>query len=107
MRREPITVQDGFDLEQETSRSSVMPTHHWRSVQAKADQFIELKVPGSEVFLRVGEAWGDVDAGAVQRAMIARTIKEHLDKEKRLRPLGVKVLSLFFIDEVAQVPPVR
>jgi restriction endonuclease len=37
---------------------------------------------------------------AVQREMIRRTIKEHLDKEKRLRPLGIKVLSLFFIDEV-------
>jgi type III restriction enzyme len=34
--------------------------------------------------------------------MIRRTIKEHLDKEKRLRPQGIKVLSLFFIDEVAK-----
>jgi type III restriction enzyme len=32
--------------------------------------------------------------------MIKRTIKEHLDKEKRLRPQGIKVLSLFFIDAV-------
>ncbi len=32
--------------------------------------------------------------------MIRRTIKEHLDKEKRLRPQGIKVLSLFFIDAV-------
>jgi restriction endonuclease len=32
--------------------------------------------------------------------MIHRTIKEHLDKEKRLRPQGIKVLSLFFIDAV-------
>ena len=32
--------------------------------------------------------------------MIRRTIREHLDKEKRLRPLGIKVLSLFFIDAV-------
>jgi hypothetical protein len=29
----------------------------------------------------------------VQREMIRRTIKEHLDKEKRLRPQGIKVLS--------------
>jgi hypothetical protein len=36
----------------------------------------------------------------MQREMIRRTIKEHLDKEKRLRPLGIKVLSLFFIDAV-------
>jgi len=32
--------------------------------------------------------------------MIRRTIKEHLDKEKRLRPQGIKVLSLFFISEL-------
>jgi len=37
---------------------------------------------------------------AVQREMIHRTIKEHLEKEKRLAPRGVKVLSLFFIDAV-------
>ncbi|WP_455570151.1 restriction endonuclease, partial [Acidithiobacillus ferrivorans] len=54
----------------------------------------------SEAYLALGQAHGDVDALAVQREMIRRTIKEHLDKEKRLRPLGIKVLSLFFIDAV-------
>jgi type III restriction enzyme len=34
--------------------------------------------------------------------MIRRTIREHLDKEKRLRPQGIKVLSLFFIDQVSR-----
>lgn len=102
VRRETITVQDGFDLEQETGRPLYANVRIGEIRAAKADQFIELKVPGGEEFLRVGDAWGDVDPKAVQRAMIARTIKEHLDKEKRLRPLGVKVLSLFFIDEVAK-----
>jgi type III restriction enzyme len=102
VRREAITVQGGFDLEQETGRPLYANVGIGEIRAAKADQFVELKVPGSEVYLRVGDAWGDVDAGAVQQAMIARTIKEHLDKEKRLRPLGVKVLSLFFIDEVAK-----
>src|SRR5690606_4729226 len=32
--------------------------------------------------------------------MIRRTIKEHFDKELRLAPQGIKVLSLFFIDTV-------
>ncbi len=102
VRREPITVQDGFDLEQETGRPLYANVRIGEIRAAKTGQFIELKTPGSEVFLRVGEPWGDVDTGTVQRAMIARTIKEHLDKEKRLRPLGVKVLSLFFVDEVAK-----
>lgn len=32
--------------------------------------------------------------------MIRRTIREHLEKERRLHPKGIKVLSLFFIDAV-------
>ena len=48
-------------------------------------RIVELRVPGDEQYLRLGEAWGDVDALAVQRQMIRRTIREHLDKEKRLR----------------------
>src|SRR5206468_12880752 len=69
---------------------------------ATGDEYVELRVPGGEQYLRPGQAWGDVDALAVQREMIRRTIREHLDKEKRLRPQGIKVLSLFFIDEVAR-----
>lgn len=106
VRRDAITVQDGFDLEQETGRALYADIRIGEiragSGKKSSDQFLELKVPGSEVFLRVGDTWGDVDASAVHREMIRRTIKEHLDKEKRLRPLGVKVLSLFFIDEVAK-----
>jgi len=102
VRRDTITVQDGFDLEQETGRPLYANIRIGEIRTARGDQFMELKVPGSELYLRVGDAWGDVDAGAVHREMIRRTIKEHLDKEKRLRPLGVKVLSLFFIDEVAK-----
>ena len=34
-------------------------------------------------------------------AQIVETVRQHLDKEKTLRPLGVKVLSLVFIDRVA------
>ncbi len=107
VRRDTITVQDGFDLGQETGRVlyadiRIGEIRAGSGKKTSSDQFLELKVPGSEVFLRIGEAWGDVDVSAVHREMIRRTIKEHLDKEKRLRPLGVKVLSLFFIDEVAK-----
>ena len=37
---------------------------------------------------------------AVQREMIRRTIREHLEKDLRLRAEGIKVLTLFFIDRV-------
>ena len=64
------------------------------------DKFMELRYPGGEEYLRPGQAYCDVEELAVQRQMIHRTIREHLDKEKRLRPQGIKVLSLFFIDAV-------
>ena len=37
----------------------------------------------------------------IKRAQIKKTIEEHLDKELKLNKKGVKVLSLFFIDNVA------
>ena len=35
----------------------------------------------------------------IQKMQIRRTIEEHLRKRKILNPLGIKVLSLFFIDK--------
>ncbi len=39
---------------------------------------------------------------ARRRIQIREVIRAHLDKERELFPLGIKVLSLFFIDEVAK-----
>ena len=51
--------------------------------------------------LKLGQAIGEVDPDETKRLQIRKTIEEHLDKEVRLRPKGIKVLSLFFIDKVA------
>ena len=50
--------------------------------------------------LEPGEAVGDVAEEAVKRAQIRRTVIDHLEKQLQLYPLGIKVLSLFFIDKV-------
>jgi type III restriction enzyme len=102
VRRREVTVQDGDNLEQTTGRALYADCRVGEIRVEKGNEFMELRVPGGEQHLKPGQAWGDVDALAVQREMIRRTIKEHLDKEKRLRPQGIKVLSLFFIDEVAR-----
>jgi type III restriction enzyme len=102
VRRREVTVQDGDNLEQTTGRAVYADCRVGEIRVARGDEFMELRVPGGEQYLRPGQAYGDVDALAMQREMIRRTIKEHLDKEKRLRPQGIKVLSLFFIDEVAK-----
>ena len=54
------------------------------------------------VVLNAGEATGDVSERDIRRIQIRETIKAHLDKEKQLFAQGIKVLSLFFIDEVAK-----
>ena len=51
--------------------------------------------------LKLGQALGEVDPDELKRLQIRKTIEEHHDKEMRLRPQGIKVLSLFFIDKVA------
>ncbi|MDO8268118.1 MAG: DEAD/DEAH box helicase family protein [Moraxellaceae bacterium] len=100
VKRLEVSVADGDDLEQLARRQIYADFRVGEINTAKGEEFMELRYPGGEVYLRKGQAHGDVDALAVQREMIRRTIKEHLDKEKRLRPLGIKVLSLFFIDAV-------
>lgn len=49
--------------------------------------------------LRAGEAVGDVSPGDMRRIQIRETILSHFDKEEKLFNMGVKPLSLFFIDE--------
>ncbi len=100
VRRRERMVQDGDDLEQETGRAVYRDCRIGEIRVGRGNAFVELRIPGGECFLREGQAWGDVDAASIQRAMIRRTIREHLDKEKRLRPQGIKVLNLFFIDAV-------
>lgn len=51
-------------------------------------------------FVRLGKAIGSIDENIIKEAQIKRTIQFHLDKELRYTEKGIKVLSLFFIDEV-------
>ena len=61
------------------------------------NEYIEF-TNGTEISL--GHSVGAVDDLMIKRYQIKKTIEEHLDKEMRLNPKGIKVLSLFFIDAV-------
>lgn len=50
--------------------------------------------------LRLGEETGGLRED-VWRVQIKRTVKKHLEKELQVRAQGIKVLTLFFIDRVA------
>jgi type III restriction enzyme len=100
VRRKEVVVQDGDDLEELTKRAIYADCRIGEIRAGRDNQLLEVMLPGSETFLQPGQAVGDVDADALKRLMLRRTIHEHLEKEKRLAPLDIKVLSLFFIDAV-------
>jgi type III restriction enzyme len=52
--------------------------------------------------LQAGTVSGDVNEISLRRIQIRETIRAHFDNERRLFAEGIKVLSLFFIDEVAK-----
>jgi type III restriction enzyme len=103
VQRIPVTgALDGDDLQQTTRRAVYANVRIGDLKAGKNNQSMVLSIPGDEIVLKPGQSWGGVDAGSFQRELIRRTIREHFEKEKRLRPQGIKVLSLFFIDEVAK-----
>lgn len=51
--------------------------------------------------LSVDEVRGDISERDMRRIQIRETILSHFEKEERLFNMGIKCLSLFFIDEVA------
>ncbi len=51
--------------------------------------------------IHAGDVIGAVDEDQLRRIQIRETILSHIEKERQLFYKGIKVLSLFFIDEVA------
>lgn len=52
--------------------------------------------------ISVSEVKGDVSEKDMRRIQIRETILSHFEKEEKLFEMGIKCLSLFFIDEVAK-----
>ncbi len=52
--------------------------------------------------LQQGQVVGDSSEEDIRRIQIRETIMSHLEKERELFKKGIKVLSLFFVDEVAK-----
>ncbi len=52
--------------------------------------------------IKAGEVNGDVSEDDMRRIQIRETILSHFEKEEKLFNMGIKSLSLFFIDEVSK-----
>ena len=98
-RSKEVTVRHGDDLAETTGRD-VYEGVSVGEIRVGDKESIKLLFPGDEAWLLPGDTHGDVGKGGLHRALIRRTIEEHLDKELRLRPRGIKVLSLFFVPSV-------
>lgn len=96
LERKVVNVSQHIDLADVTNNSAY--SNNWRVNEISLEpEFIELTNHG---ILRLGESIGE-STDFIYREMIRETIKEHLRKEALLRSHGIKVLSLFFIDRVA------
>ncbi len=58
---------------------------------------------GKKLF--AGDVMGAVSEEQLRRIQIRETILSHIERERQLFAKGIKVLSLFFIDEVAKYKP--
>ncbi len=63
------------------------------------DQWIDFT--SQAAVLELGQSMGGVDDLALKRLQISKTIEKHFERETLLNHQGIKVLSLFFIDRVA------
>ena len=98
-KRRVLTVKQGDDI---YARSGERAEYQQGWEVAEIDA-----TPGSEFIrfsngrrLRVGEAIGGMRE-EIWRAQIRHTVKKHLDRELQLRGRDLKILSLFFVDRVA------
>jgi type III restriction enzyme len=96
-----VELTGNDDLEQETKRDVYADVRVGEIRGGKGQETIELRLPGDTLWLKKGETYGGIDQDQFDTLLIERAVTSHLDKELLRRPMGIKVLTLFFIDQVA------
>lgn len=96
--KKTISLKKNDDLVKKTKLTAYEEIGYVRDISAEKDnEYIEFS--GEPVIIYLSQAhFADLE---VKRGQIRKTIEEHLNKELKLNVLGIKVLSLFFIDNVA------
>lgn len=98
IKRKSIWLRDGDKLEEKSGGLSEYAGFTVSNIDAvhRTVEFTNGQV------LEEGKVTGDTNENAVRRVQIRETIRAHFDRERMLQAKGIKVLSLFFIDEVAK-----
>ncbi len=99
VKREIITVKKNDDLFELSGGREQYSGYIISEIYTKeGSEYVDFT---SKDFVRLGEVRGEISDDIIKRIQIRKTIEEHLEKEMRLKKEGIKVLSLFFIDKVA------
>lgn len=99
IKRKVVTVKSGSDLYEMSGGRDLYSGYQVTEIYAgEGSEYVDFT---SKDYISLGEIRGGFDDDVVKRMQIKKTIEEHLNKELRLKSEGIKVLSLFFIDRVA------
>lgn len=100
VQRKVITVKSGDDLYEKSGGRDIYEGYIVNDIYCETgNEYVDFT--SKPDILRIGMVIGDVDDDVIKEQQIRKTIEEHLDKEISLNNKGIKVLSLFFIDRVA------
>ncbi|WP_429019664.1 type III restriction-modification system endonuclease [Aeromonas allosaccharophila] len=115
--RKPLTVHSGTDLFDLSGGRSVYEGYVINDIYCEqGNEYIDFT--SRDDIITLGNAIGEVDADTFKRLQVSKTVEEHLNKELKfyqkvttgatasdhaaiIKAHGIKVLSLFFIDKVA------
>ena len=100
-KRKLMKIKVGDDLYVKSGGLTEYKGYVVSEIDGRYDQYDKVFFTNGEE-IAVGQATGDVDEEHIIRIQIRETIHSHFEKEKELFKMGIKVLSLFFIDEVAK-----
>ncbi len=92
-------VNEGFNLYDNSGQLEEYKKGYTVSRIDARDDHIEF-INGKKLYL--GDIIGSIEEEQIRRIQIHETIVSHIEREKQLFHKGIKVLSLFFIDEVAK-----
>ncbi|WP_201601999.1 restriction endonuclease [Psychrobacter submarinus] len=95
VKKKTISISDNDDLYKKTERE-IYANGYIVSGTNAVEGYIEFD---NGVVIYKGQQTGGM-SDSVMRYQIERTIEAHLDKQRKLLPQGIKVLSLLFIDRV-------
>ena len=90
-------VSDGFDIYQKSGMLEEYSNNYRIESIDGYERCIRLL---NGTVLYEGDVIGAVNEIVIRRAQIRETIKSHIEKERKLFKMGIKCLSLFFIDHV-------